>query len=169
MQSNHPPIQHPQNVPVVPPAGALAPTAFGSPGTASTRLDGVRVLVVEDEPDSRELICALLEMAGAKVLCTESVAQALDGVCQSFDPDVVLTDFSMPDADGLDLISAFRKVPSSRPVAVPILILSGHSEVHWRQRALEAGAADVLTKPIDPALLLARILAAVERGPIPTA
>ena len=169
MQSNHPPFPHPRNVPIEPPPGALAPTSFGSPGTASSRLTGVRALVVEDEPDSRELICALLEMAGATVLCTESVAQALDGVYQSFDPDVVLTDFSMPDADGLDLISAFRKVPSSRAVAVPILILSGHSEVHWRQRALEAGAADVLTKPFDPAHLLARIVAAVESGRIATA
>jgi CheY-like chemotaxis protein len=137
---------------------------FGRPAGELARLAGARVLVVEDDADSRELICALLEMAGATVLCAESVAKAMDGVYHSFDPDVVLTDFSMPDADGLDLIREFRKAPSTRAVAVPILILSGHSESHWRARALAAGAADLLTKPFDPVLLITRIAAAVASG-----
>jgi DNA-binding response OmpR family regulator len=112
---------------------------------------------VEDDADSREALCLVLERAGAKVLCVESVAQAMDGVYHSFDPDVVLTDYSMPDADGLDLIREFRKAPSARAVAVPILVLSGHSEENWRARALAAGAADLLIKPFDPTLLIARI------------
>jgi hypothetical protein len=119
------------------------------------------VLIVEDDADSRELLCALLEMAGATVLSAESVAQAMDGVHHSFDPDVVLTDYSMPIADGLDLIREFRRGPSTRTVAVPILVLSGHSEDHWRARVLEAGAADLLTKPVDPTLLISRIAVAV--------
>jgi DNA-binding response OmpR family regulator len=122
------------------------------------------VLVVEDDADSRDLICSLLELAGATVLCVVSVAEAMDGVYHSFDPDIVLTDYSMPDADGLDLIREFRKAPSTRAVAVPILVLSGHSEEHWRARALEAGAADLLTKPFDPSVLIARIAAAVASG-----
>src|SRR4029077_7041958 len=93
---------------------AVPPMAFGQPGEALARLAGARVLVVEDDEDSRQLICSLLERAGATVLCTESVAKAMDGVYHSFDPDVVLSDFSMPDADGLDLIREFRKVPSAR-------------------------------------------------------
>jgi DNA-binding response OmpR family regulator len=137
---------------------------LGRPADARARLAGARVMVVEDDDDSRELICALLRMAGATVLCVGSVAQAMDGVYHSFDPDVVLTDFSMPDADGLDLIREFRKVPSSRAVAVPILILSGHSGDHWRAQALEAGAAELLTKPFNPALLISRIAAAVAPG-----
>jgi CheY-like chemotaxis protein len=122
------------------------------------------VLVVEDDDDSRELIGALLERAGATVLCVASVAQAMEGVYHSFDPDIVLTDYSMPDADGLDLIREFRKAPSTRAVAIPVLILSGHSEEHWRERALEAGATDVLMKPFDPAFLISRIAAAVAPG-----
>jgi len=55
-------------------------------------------------------------------------------------------------------------VPSTRAVAVPILILSGHSEDHWRARAIEAGATDLLIKPFDPALLVTRIAAAVALG-----
>jgi CheY-like chemotaxis protein len=122
------------------------------------------VLVVEDEDDSRELICALIRRAGATVMCVESVAQAMESVYHAFDPDVVLTDFAMPDADGLDLIRQFRKVPSTRAIPVPVLVLSGHSEEHWRARALEAGAADLLTKPFDPVLLITRIVAALAPG-----
>jgi CheY-like chemotaxis protein len=122
------------------------------------------VLVVDDDGDARDMIAALLEMAGATVLSVASVAGAMDGVRHAFDPDVILTDFSMPVADGLDLIREFRKVPSSRAVAVPVLILSGHSEDHWRERALAAGAADLLSKPFDPVVLISRIAAAVAAG-----
>jgi DNA-binding response OmpR family regulator len=119
---------------------------------------------VEDDADLREALCFVLEMAGAKVLCVESVAQAMDGVLHSFDPDVVLTDYSMPDANGLELIRAFRNAPSTRAVAVPILVLSGHAEDDLRARVLAAGAADLLVKPFDSTLLLARIAAAAAPG-----
>jgi DNA-binding response OmpR family regulator len=158
------PVPHPQKGPKAPPPVGPVPAVFGRPVEALARLAGARVMVVEDDDDSRELICGLLRMAGATVLCVGSVAQAMDGVHNSFDPDVVLTDFSMPDADGLDLIREFRKAPSTRAVAVPILILSGHSGDNWRARALEAGATDWLTKPFEPALLITRIAAAVAPG-----
>jgi len=163
MQAGRPPDPPPKGPYARFPA-ALPPTAFGPPASALPLLAGIRILAVEDDADSRELLCAVLEMAGAKVLCVESVAQAMDGVYHSFDPDVVLTDYSMPDADGLDLIREFRKVPTTRAVAVPILVLSGHSEEHWRARALAAGAADLLIKPFDPIRLIARIAAAAAPG-----
>jgi CheY-like chemotaxis protein len=154
--------------PVVPANGddALFPNspdkmAVAPPVAASKRLAEIRVLVVEDDEDSRELICGILQRAGATVLCTESVATAMEGVYHSFDPDIILTDYSMPVADGLDLIREFRAAPSNRSVAVPILVLSAHSEPHWRDRALAAGAADLLVKPFDPANLVSRIAAAV--------
>ena len=159
MQGDRSPVLHPQKGPNAPPPEGPAPAVLARP--ASARLAGARVLVVEDEDDSRELICALLRMAGATVLCVESVAQAMEGVHHSFDPDVVLTDFSMPDADGFDLIREFRKAPSTRAVAVPILVLSGHSEDNWHAHALAAGAAGVLIKPFDPAVLITWIAAAL--------
>jgi DNA-binding response OmpR family regulator len=152
-------ILDPQKAPDAPPLEGLA-AAVAQPVKLAL-LAGARLLVVEDDADSRELICAILKRAGATVLCVESVAKAMEDVCRSFDPDVVLTDFSMPDADGLDLIREFRKMPSARAVLVPILVLSGHSGVRWREQAFEAGAADVLIKPFEPAVLVARIAAAL--------
>ena len=164
MKGVRPPVLDPRKGPDGPPPVGLAPAVFGQPVDALARLAGARVMVVEDDDDSRELICGLLRMAGATVLCVESVAQAMEGVGHSFDPDVVLTDFSMPDADGMDLIREFRKVPSTRAVAVPILILSGLSGGNWRVQALAAGAADWLTKPFEPDALITRIAAAVAPG-----
>ena len=164
MHVDRPPVLHPQKGSSAPPPAGPAPVVFAQPLAVLPRLGGARVLVVEDDADSRELLGALLEMAGATVLCAESVAEAMDGVHRSFDPDVVLTDYSMPIADGLDLIREFRKAPSTRAVAVPILVLSGHSEEHWRVRALAAGAAALLIKPFDPTFLIARIADAVASG-----
>ena len=167
MSGARPPCPRPPKGPKGPPSVRLGTAVFGQPVEALACLADARVMVVEDDDDSRELICGLLRMAGATVLCVESVAQAMEGVGHSFDPDVVLTDFSMPDADGLDLIREFRKVPSTRAVAVPILVLSGHSGGNWRGRALAAGAADWLTKPFEPDVLIARIAAAVALGRTP--
>jgi sigma-B regulation protein RsbU (phosphoserine phosphatase) len=134
------------------------------PAGAHVGLAGARILVVEDDRDCRELVRTFLERAGAKVLCVDSVAAAMDCVYRSFDPDVVLTDYSMPVANGLEFIRQFRGVPSSRAIAVPILVISGHSKENWRARSLAAGAADLITKPFHPAVLISRIAAAVAPG-----
>jgi len=141
-----------------------AATLLGRPAGARAGLAGARVLIVEDDQDCRELIRTFLERAGATVRCVDSVAAAMDCVYRSFDPDVVLTDYSMPVANGLELIRQFRRAPSSRAIAVPILVISGHSDENWRARSLAAGAADLLTKPFDPAVLVTRIAAAVAPG-----
>ena len=141
-------------------AAALLGRASGS----RSGLAGARVLVVEDDKECRELIRVFLERAAATVFCVDSVAAAMDCVYRSFDPDVVLTDYSMPVANGLEFIRQFRKAPSSRAIAVPIIVISGHSEDNWRARSLAAGAADLMTKPFDPAVLITRIAAAVAPG-----
>jgi len=141
-----------------------AATLLDRPAGARAGLAGARVLIVEDDQDCRELIRIFLERAGATVMSVDSVAAAMDCVYRSFDPDVVLTDYSMPVANGLELIRQFRRAPSRRAIAVPILVISGHSEENWRARSLAAGAADLLTKPFDPAVLVTRIAAAVAPG-----
>jgi DNA-binding response OmpR family regulator len=153
-----PPVKKPSS------PALTAATLLGRPAGARAGLAGARVLIVEDDQDCRELIRTFLERAGATVRCVDSVAAAMDCVYRSFDPDVVLTDYSMPVANGLELIRQFRSAPSSRAIAVPILVISGHSEENWRARSLAAGAADLLTKPFDPAVLVTRIAAAVAPG-----
>ena len=141
-------------------AAALLGRASGS----RSGLAGARVLVVEDDKECRELIRVFLERAAATVFCVDSVAAAMDCVYRSFDPDAVVTGYSMPVANGLELIRQFRKAPSSRAIAVPIIVISGHTRENWRARSLAAGAADLLTKPFDPAVLITRIAAAVAPG-----
>ena len=160
MQGDHAAVLDPQRGPNALLPEGPAPAGLRRPAADRARLAGARVLVVEDDDDSRDLICALIERAGAMVMGVASVAQATE-VYRSFDPDVVLTDFSMPGADGFDLIREFRKAPSTRAVAVPILVLSGHSEDNWHAHALAAGAAGVLIKPFDPAVLITWIAAAL--------
>jgi sigma-B regulation protein RsbU (phosphoserine phosphatase) len=141
-----------------------AATLLGRAPGANSGLAGARILVVEDDKDCRELVRMFLERAAATVFCVDSVAAGMDCVYRSFDPDVVLTDYSMPVANGLEFIRQFRKAPSSRAIAVPVLVISGHSEENWRARSLAAGAADLLTKPFDPVVLITRIAAAVAAG-----
>jgi CheY-like chemotaxis protein len=136
-----------------PSAPALsAASLLDRPAGARAGLAGARILVVEDDKDCREPICTFLERAGATVRSVDSVAAAMDSVYRSFDPDLVLTDYAMPVPNGLELIRQFRKAPSSRAIAVPILVISGRSDENSRARSLAAGAADLLTKPFDPAV-----------------
>jgi sigma-B regulation protein RsbU (phosphoserine phosphatase) len=155
-------VPPPTKKPSIPALSAAA--LLGRPPGARAGVAGARILVVEDDKDCRELMRTFLERAGATVRGVDSVAAAMDCVYRSFDPDVVLTDYSMPVANGLELIRQFRKAPSSRAIAVPILVISGHSEENWRARSLAAGAADLLTKPFDPVVLITRIAAAVAPG-----
>ena len=164
MQAGRPPIIDPRKGSSAPPPRRPAPVVFAQPLAALPRLAGARVLVVEDDTTPESSSAPSSRWRAPRSCVSESVAQAMDGVLPSFDPDVVLTDFSMPDRGRL---RSHPRVPArafDACDAVPILILSGHSEDDWRARALAAGAADVLIKPFDPVLLIARIAAAVAAG-----
>lgn len=124
-------------------------------------LAGVRVLAVEDDQDTRDLICLILEQQGATVRCVSSVAEALAGIYAAFDPDLILTDMSMPDADGFELLREFRKLGSTRDTPIPVVILSGHSESDYRERCERAGFFELLIKPVDPKMLVSRLEAAL--------
>lgn len=126
-------------------------------------LAGARVLAVEDDQDTRDLICFVLAQEGADVRCVSSVAAALAGIADAFDPDLILTDMSMPDADGFELLREFRKVASTRATPIPVLVLSGHSERNYRERCVKAGFFELLVKPVDPAMLVSRLEEALDR------
>ena len=113
------------------------------------RLDGARVLLVDDDADSLELLSAVLRQHGADVMAVGDVAAALDGLStRRF--DVLISDLSMPGRSGFDLIREVRQAlppPASRIPAVAVTALTRPED---RQRALGAGFDAFLTKPVDP-------------------
>lgn len=118
----------------------------------TSNLDGVRILVVDDEQDSRDLIQFVLETSGAIVVVAESVAAALE-VLSHDPPDLIVSDLGMPEADGFDLIRAVR----SRSGAVsqtPAIALTAYASELTQQQAILAGFQQHLVKPIYPDKLL---------------
>ncbi len=120
---------------------------------AAPRLDGVRVLVVDDEPDGRSLIARILDGSGAQATCVATARQALD-LLQRNRYDVLLSDIGMPAIDGYELIQRIRQLDSGR---VPAIALTAYARAEDRQRSLLAGYHMHLSKPIEPAELVAGI------------
>jgi signal transduction histidine kinase/CheY-like chemotaxis protein len=119
------------------------------------RLRGVRILVVEDEMDSRDFITFLLQQVGATVTAAGSGAEALELIDASA-PDVLVTDIGMPQQDGYQLLQAIRKrkSPSSR---IPAVAVTAYARPEDRERALNAGFQAHVSKPIAPRDLVASI------------
>lgn len=125
-------------------------------------LEGVRVLVVDDEADARNLIEYVLVAHHAKVVLADSVAAAL--ACFDAErPDVLLTDIGMPDEDGWALIEAIRTRPAAAGGDVPAVALTAYAWSDDRLRALRAGFQRHLAKPVDPAALVATVAALAGR------
>jgi len=126
-------------------------------------LAGLRILVVEDEDDTRELLVTALEQCGAEVASAPSVAAAL----ASFDrrpPDVLVSDLAMPDEDGFSLIRKVRSRGPGEGGDVPAAALTAYARTEDRLRALASGFQRHLPKPIDPSDLIAAVAALAGRG-----
>jgi PAS domain S-box-containing protein len=122
-------------------------------------LDAIRVLVVEDEPDTREFLKRLLETNGATVVVVGSAADALVQV-RNRPFDVVISDIGLPDVDGYDLLRRIRE-HSSAGASVPAIALTAYARPEDRRRALRAGYQAHLAKPVEPTDLLATIVSFV--------
>jgi CheY-like chemotaxis protein len=124
---------------------------FGAP--APSRLPrvlvGVRVLVVDDDPDTTDLFAAALGACGADVVTAKSAPEALRALAIR-EPDVVVTDIAMPGADGYWLLRAIRDLPDPRARDLPVLAVTAFGREHSRARVLTAGFVDRLAKPVDP-------------------
>ncbi len=118
-----------------------------------------RVLVVDDEPLNRELLEDLLAPLGYEVETAQDGEEALRAVRDS-PPDVVLLDVMMPGMDGFQVARRLKSGEETRPI--PIVMVTSLTEVADRVRALEAGAGDFLTKPVDKAELRATVAAQVQ-------
>jgi signal transduction histidine kinase/CheY-like chemotaxis protein len=115
-------------------------------------LAGLRVLVIDDEKDARELVKKILEDSGATVCLAASAAEGYDQTAKSL-PNLIVCDIGMPVADGYDFIRQLR----ATGVQVPVLALTAFARTEDRIRSLQAGFAAHLAKPIEPAELLATI------------
>jgi PAS domain S-box-containing protein len=133
-----------------PPAITLA--AFGHPGS----LTGVRVLVVDDEADARELFTAVLERQGAEVRTSAAAREAFE-LLRSWRPDVLVSDIEMPDDDGYTLIQQVRALPPESGGRIPAVALTAYARVTDRSRALREGFHLHVTKPVEPAELAAAV------------
>ena len=118
-------------------------------------LAGLRVLIVEDEPDARELLSLTLESCGAKVEAVESVSEALENL-QLFQPDVLLSDIGLPLESGYELIRKIRSLPSQSS-NIPAVALTAFASEKDQQMALSAGFQIYLAKPIEPSVLVEAI------------
>jgi CheY-like chemotaxis protein/nitrogen-specific signal transduction histidine kinase len=117
-----------------------------------TRLEGVRVLVVEDELDSRDCIAHTLGQHGAEVTAVGSAAEAFAAL-EACAPDVLISDLAMPDEDGFSLIRRVRELPPERGGRVAAAALSAYARAEERARAMLAGFDLHLAKPVDAAAL----------------
>lgn len=111
---------------------------------------GPLVLVVEDTPDTRELIRLMLESSGYAVVEAERGDEAVE-VATATLPDAIIMDMSLPVLDGCQATRNIRRQPGLEHV--PIIACTAHNRWEWRAKALVAGCDDFLEKPIDFALL----------------
>ncbi|OWY66363.1 hypothetical protein B7486_37215 [cyanobacterium TDX16] len=121
--------------------------------TTPLPLNNLRVLVVDDEPDSCEVIAVILQTSGAKTYTAGSVQAALQAL-EAFQPDLLVSDIGMPGEDGYALIRQLRtKTTAQRQI--PAIALTGFARLEDRTQAIAAGFQRHLPKPIDPDTLIA--------------
>jgi PAS domain S-box-containing protein len=129
----------------------------------SVRLDGVHVMLVEDDEDSRKLLSTMLKRYGARVTATKSAAEAFRAIA-SDTPDILISDIGMPDEDGYEFIRKLRALPPDKGGHTPAIALTGYASRKDRERALESGYQQHMAKPIEQADMIAAIAALIGRG-----
>jgi len=144
------------------PAGMPAATQTARPDAERTEmyvpvpLDGIRVLVVEDEPDTREFLQRLLQANGAVVIVASSAAEAWAAL-EMAPIDVLISDVGLPDVDGYDLLQRIRRDGPESTKGIPAIAVTAYARTEDRTRALLAGYQAHIPKPVDSTALLATI------------
>jgi PAS domain S-box-containing protein len=155
------------------PVRAVIPTAPAAPeelleAAADSRepvlLSGVRVLVVDDEADARDLIATVLMEAGAEVETASSAAEGFE-LFKRFRPDVLVSDIGMPDEDGFSFIRRIRALSLNERSRIPALALTAFARESDRSQALRSGFTAHVGKPVEPEVLTSAVsnLAAFRR------
>jgi CheY-like chemotaxis protein/anti-sigma regulatory factor (Ser/Thr protein kinase) len=139
------------------------PTADGDAAFDCTpELDGLHVLVVEDENDGRTLVTTVLEKCGAKVTAVNSATAGFTAL-QELRPDVLISDIGMPDEDGYSLIGKVRALPADQGGNTPAAALTAYARTEDRLKILRSGFQIHLPKPVEPSELIAVVANLVGR------
>jgi PAS domain S-box-containing protein len=137
-------------------------SAGGSTAGTMPSLSGLRVIVVDDEPDAREIASAILSEVGAEVATAASVPQALD-LIDRWMPDVLISDIGIPNEDGYDLIRRVRARPADKRGQIPAIALTAFARTQDRLRVLSAGYQMHVPKPIEPIELVTVVASLTKR------
>ena len=133
-----------------------------APGFIAGELTGLKILVVDDQADARDLISRVLQECGAEVTTAATAQEALR-FAEAMRPDVLVTDIGMPDADGFELLRRVRALGPDRGGKVPAIALTAFARSEDRTRALRAGFLVHVSKPVDPSELVATVASVAGR------
>ncbi len=139
--------EEPFRMPSVPAVSAT------SPAEAPVSLRGVKVLVVDDDPNARELMMAIFHQVSAEPRTASSAAEALREI-PAFRPMVIISDVGMPGEDGYDLVARVRKLPLEQGGRTPTVALTAFAGPNEASRAIRAGFDAYLSKPVESADLI---------------
>jgi signal transduction histidine kinase/DNA-binding response OmpR family regulator len=143
-------------------ADTIEVTDNGVPPSLLRLLEGLRILVVDDEADSRDLVKAILTRSGGEVRCCESVAEALK-TFRAWKPNLLVSDIGMPQEDGYTLIKKLRKLRLKLAKEIPAVALTAYATDDDRERTRSAGFQMHVAKPIEPEALVKSIAGAAGR------
>ena len=129
---------------------------YSTPSSCHSIVEGLRVVIVDDDADTREAVLVMLEKHGAKVLACSSAAEGIE-LLQRYRPDILVSDIAMPDEDGYSLINKVRALSTDLGGRVPAVALTAHVRAEDRSRALSAGYQAFLSKPVEVDELLVSI------------
>jgi signal transduction histidine kinase len=147
----------------------LADRHGSTPPPPDTRLDDLKVLVVDDEEDARSLVEEILAESGAIVVCAGSAREALE-ILPRFRPDVVVSDVGMPEVDGFEFMERVRRMPPEHGGHTPAVALTAYARGEDLRRTAAAGFAMHVMKPVEPGSLVSAVatLAGVSTQHTPT-
>jgi CheY-like chemotaxis protein len=128
------------------------------------RLDGIQILVVEDDDDTREVLSLGLQMAGAQVESVGAAREAIEAL-KNHVPDVIVSDIGLPDEDGLALMRRIRTLSPSRGGRVPAVAVTAYTLVDDAQETIRAGFQEHFRKPLETSMLFDRIAELADEGP----
>jgi PAS domain S-box-containing protein len=137
--------------------GTTAEEGFAGKEAPRRRLEGLKILVVEDQPDALELAAFILTEQGAKVFTADSADKALE-TYETETLDVIISDIGMPEKDGLDLIREIKARFDSTNRRVPTIALTAYARAEDSRQVLEAGFDKYLPKPVEPSKLIETII-----------